>query len=47
MHDVELAKRFATRIIGMSEGRIIYDGSPEQLNDVVLRSIYGGKDWLQ
>ncbi|MCE7505473.1 phosphonate ABC transporter ATP-binding protein [Polynucleobacter sp. IMCC30063] len=47
MHDVELAKRFATRIIGMSEGKIIYDGSPEQLNDSVLRSIYGGKDWLQ
>src|SRR5438874_8355195 len=26
MHDVELAKRFADRIIGMSGGRIVFDG---------------------
>ena len=28
MHDVELAKRFADRIIGMSGGRVIFDGPP-------------------
>jgi phosphonate transport system ATP-binding protein len=47
MHDVELAKRFADRIVGMSEGRIVFDGPPEQLADDMLKRIYGGEDWLQ
>ncbi len=47
MHDVELAKRFAERIIGMSGGRIVYDGPPAQLDEAQLRGIYGGQDWLQ
>ena len=28
MHDVELARRFADRIVGMSGGRVVYDGPP-------------------
>ena len=47
MHDVELAKRFADRVIGLSGGLVVYDGPPEGLDDAVLRSIYGGEDWLQ
>lgn len=47
MHDVDLAKRFATRIIGMSGGYVVYDGGAEGLNDEVLKSIYGGENWLQ
>ena len=47
MHDVELAKRFAVRIIGMSDGRIVYDDSPQKLTDVILQEIYGGEDWLR
>jgi phosphonate transport system ATP-binding protein len=46
MHDVELARRFADRIIGMSEGRIVYDGPAEGLTDAVLRNVYGGTSWL-
>ncbi|MGI8896567.1 MAG: phosphonate ABC transporter ATP-binding protein [Casimicrobiaceae bacterium] len=47
MHDVELAKRFADRIVGMSEGRMIFDGPPPQLDDDMLKRIYGGENWLQ
>jgi phosphonate transport system ATP-binding protein len=47
MHDVELAKRFADRIIGMSEGSVVYDGAPSGLSDEQLKTIYGGQDWLQ
>ena len=47
MHDVELAKRFADRVIGMSGGVVDYDGAPSGLNDTHLKSIYGGEDWLQ
>lgn len=47
MHDVTLAKRFTTRMIGMSGGSIVFDGPPADLTDDHLRTIYGGKDWLQ
>ena len=47
MHDVELAKRFAQRIIGMAGGAIVYDGPAAGLGEVQLKSIYGGEGWLQ
>jgi phosphonate transport system ATP-binding protein len=47
MHDVELAKRFADRIVGMSSGRVVFDGPPARLTDDILKQIYGGEDWLQ
>ena len=46
MHDVELAKRFARRIIGMAGGQVVYDGPPENLGDAILKKIYGGESWL-
>ena len=46
MHDVELAKRFADRIVGMSGGKIVYDGPADGLSDDVLKTIYGGESWL-
>jgi phosphonate transport system ATP-binding protein len=47
MHDVELARRFADRVVGMSSGRIVYDGPAQYVTDDVLKSIYGGEHWLQ
>ncbi len=47
MHDVELARRFADRIVGMSGGRVIFDGAPAYLTDQILKQIYGGEKWLQ
>jgi phosphonate transport system ATP-binding protein len=41
MHDVELAKVFANRIIGMAGGDIVFDGKPEQLQQAQLDLIYG------
>ena len=46
MHDVELARRFANRIIGMAGGRVVYDGPPAGLNDDILKQVYGGESWL-
>ncbi len=47
IHNVELARRFASRIIGMSEGAVVYDGSPQRLTDSDLKQIYGGEDWME
>ena len=46
IHNVPLARRFATHIVGMTEGRIVYDGPPEGLTDEHLKQIYGGENWL-
>ena len=46
MHDVELAKRFAGRIVGMSGGKVVYDGDGSGLNEAQLKTIYGGESWL-
>jgi phosphonate transport system ATP-binding protein len=46
IHDVSLAKRFADRIIGMSNGYVVFDGKPNELKDDHLKTIYGGEDWL-
>ena len=46
IHDVELAKRYATRIIGMSGGNVVYDGQASGLDADVLKQIYGGESWL-
>jgi phosphonate transport system ATP-binding protein len=45
IHNVELAKRFAHRVIGMTEGMVVYDGPPEGLGAHHLAEIYGGEDW--
>jgi phosphonate transport system ATP-binding protein len=47
MHDVELAKRFADRIVGMTGGHVVFDGPPARLTDDHLKLIYGGEGWLQ
>lgn len=47
IHDVELARRFAERVIGLSKGGIVYDGPPEELDRAHLKNIYGGEEWLQ
>jgi phosphonate transport system ATP-binding protein len=46
IHDVELAKRFCDRIIGISQGVIVFDGPPKDLSVAHLKAIYGGEDWL-
>ncbi len=46
MHDVELARRFADRIIGMAACRVVFDGASGYLTDDVLKQIYGGEGWL-
>ncbi len=47
IHNVPLAKRFATHVIGMSGGNVVFDGPPERLTDEHLKQIYGGEDWLE
>ena len=43
LHDVELARRFP-RIVALREGRVVFDGPPEELSDEALKKIYAGED---
>lgn len=45
IHNVDLAKRYAHRIIGMTGGVVVYDGPPAGLGAHHLAEIYGGEDW--
>ncbi len=47
IHNVELARRFADRVVGMSKGEIVFDGPPQTLQDQHLLQIYGGEGWLE
>jgi phosphonate transport system ATP-binding protein len=41
LHTLDTARTYCRRIIGMSAGRIVFDGAPEALTEPVLREIYG------
>lgn len=47
IHNVDLARRFASRIVGLSGGAVVFDGSPGDLVDTDLARIYGGESWLE
>ncbi|ASC65626.1 phosphonate ABC transporter ATP-binding protein [Achromobacter denitrificans] len=47
IHDVELARRYASRIVGMSGGHVVYDGDGQGLDAATLKTIYGGESWLE
>ena len=41
LHQVEFAKQYATRIIGMNKGKIVFDDIPENLAEEKIGEIYG------
>jgi len=43
LHQVEYALDYCKRIIALKEGKIIFDGAPEELTVEMLHSIYGSE----
>lgn len=41
MHHVDLALKYAKRVIGIREGQIVYDGPAERVTESILKKIYG------
>ncbi|WP_371410690.1 phosphonate ABC transporter ATP-binding protein [Tabrizicola sp. TH137] len=41
LHTLDTARRYCDRVIGMRDGRVVFDGRPEQLTTGVARDIYG------
>lgn len=42
LHQLELARRFAQRVIGLAHGRVVFDGPPSALDSHTLDLIYNG-----
>ncbi len=42
LHDIELAKQYTSRIIGLSDGKVVFDGKPEKVTPEIQRMIYQG-----
>jgi len=47
LHQVDFAKAYATRIIGVKEGKIVFDGKPQELTEAMIAHIYQGKEEQQ
>ncbi len=43
MHHVDVALNYATRVLGIRAGELVFDGKPEEVNEEVLETIYGRK----
>lgn len=41
LHQVDVAKRYAERILGFNKGRLVFDGPPASLTTDRIREIYG------
>ena len=41
LHFLSLARRYATRVIALKAGQIVFDGLPEEIDEERFRSIYG------
>ncbi|MEM6925323.1 MAG: phosphonate ABC transporter ATP-binding protein [Myxococcota bacterium] len=41
LHDVELARAYADRVIALRHGRLVFDGPPAELDNAALTAIYG------
>jgi phosphonate transport system ATP-binding protein len=41
LHDLDLAREYCGRLIGMSAGAVVFDGAPEALTADVARNLYG------
>ncbi|WP_457611978.1 phosphonate ABC transporter ATP-binding protein [Methanocaldococcus sp.] len=44
LHQLDYAKKYCDRIIGLANGRIVFDGTPEDLDKKTIGLIYGGKN---
>jgi phosphonate transport system ATP-binding protein len=41
LHSIELSRTYCSRLLGMREGRIVFDGPPEELTPSVIDDLYG------
>jgi phosphonate transport system ATP-binding protein len=43
LHQVHFARSYADRIVGLTQGRVVFDGPPDALAQAALERIYAAK----
>ncbi len=46
LHTLDTARQYCQRIIGMADGRVVFDGAAEHLDSLAVRTIYGTDEAL-
>ncbi len=41
LHDLDIAREYCGRLIGMAQGRVVFDGAPDALTEAAARELYG------
>ncbi|MCZ8185925.1 MAG: phosphonate ABC transporter ATP-binding protein [Beijerinckiaceae bacterium] len=41
LHDLDIAKDYCGRLVGMAQGRVVFDGAPDSLTEAAARELYG------
>ncbi len=41
LHFLDLVHRYADRAIALNEGKLMFDGDPDDIDDVKFKEIYG------
>jgi phosphonate transport system ATP-binding protein len=41
LHTLDTARAYSSRIIGMAAGKVVFDGTPDELDDEAVRMVYG------
>ncbi|MBX2802671.1 MAG: phosphonate ABC transporter ATP-binding protein [Myxococcales bacterium] len=44
IHDVQLARQFCPRIVGLRDGRVVFEGPPDALGEPELTHVYGASE---
>ena len=47
LHQVDAAREYADRILGINQGQVVFEGTPDQLSDDALEQLYQGKREVQ
>jgi phosphonate transport system ATP-binding protein len=42
LHVMDLALAYGQRVIGLRDGRVVYDGGPAGVTDEIVDAIFGG-----
>ena len=40
LHSLEVAKKYCDRLIGLSDGKVVFDGNPEELTTEISKELY-------
>jgi phosphonate transport system ATP-binding protein len=41
LHDLDIAEAYCQRLIGMAQGKVVFDGAPDQLTSAMAQELYG------